>query len=106
MYSGNAQLHFIHGQISRRLGMLDEAKNALLQASAYDCGPWRATELQNSIIKKVAKEHQILLFDFAKVVEDDFGKNTTFFDEIHPQNLYYDKGMAQLGLVIKSILKL
>ncbi len=105
-YSGNAQLWFIHGQISKRLGMIDEAKNALLQSSAYDCEPWRVTELHNSIIRKVAKEHQILLFDLAKVVEDDFGKNTTFFDEIHPQNLYYDKGMEQLGLVIKSILKL
>ena len=105
-YSGNAELLFIHGQISKRLGKLDEARTTLLEASAYDCSPWRATEMNNSIIRKVAKQHQILLFDFAKVVEDDFGKNTTFFDELHPQNLYYDKGMEQLGLVIKSILKL
>jgi hypothetical protein len=105
-YSGNAELLFIHGQISKRLGNLDEAKSSLLEASAYDCNPWRATELHNSIIRKVAKQHQILLFDFAKVMEDDYGKNTTFFDETHPQNLYYDKGMEQLGLVIKSILKL
>jgi hypothetical protein len=81
-------------------------RRSLLEASAYDCNPWRATELHNSIIRKVAKQHQILLFDFAKVMEDDYGKNTTFFDETHPQNLYYDKGMEQLGLVIKSILKL
>lgn len=105
-YTGNAELLYIHGQISKRLGMLDEAKSILKEASAYDCSPWRATEVYNSIIRKVAKQHQILLFDFAKVVEDDFGKNTTFFDEVHPQNLYYDKGMEQLGLVIKSILKL
>lgn len=105
-YSGNAELLFLHGQISKRLGNFDEAVTTLLEASAYDCSPWRATEMHNSIIRKVAKQHQILLFDFAKVVNDDFGKNTTFFDEHHPQNLYYDKGMEQLGLVIKSILKL
>lgn len=105
-YTGNAELLFIHGQISKRLGYLDEAKNSLLEASAYDCEPWRVTEVQNSIIRDVAKEHQILLFDFARLVEKDFAVNTTFFDEIHPQNLYYDKGMEQLGLVIKSILKL
>lgn len=105
-YTGNAELLFIHGQISKRLGKLDEASTTLREASAYDCSPWRATEMNNSIIRKVAKQHQILLFDFAKVVEDDFGKNTTFFDELHPQNLYYDRGMEQLGLVIKSILKL
>jgi hypothetical protein len=105
-YSGNAELMYIHGQVAKRLRNLDVAKNALLQASAYDCEPWRATELQNSIIRKVAKEHQVLLFDFARLVEKDFAVNTTFFDEIHPQNLYYDAGMNQLGLVIKSILKL
>jgi hypothetical protein len=105
-YSGNAELLYLHGQVAKRLRNLDVAKNALLEASAYDCEPWRATELQNSIIKKVAKEHQVLLFDFARLVEKDFAVNTTFFDEIHPQNLYYDIGMKQLGLVIKSILKL
>lgn len=105
-YSGNAELFFLHGQISKRLGKLDEAINTLLSASAYDCSPWRSTEVNNSIIRKVAKEQQAILFDFAKLVEKDFGQNTTFFDEIHPQNLYYDKGMEQLGLAIKNILKL
>lgn len=105
-HSGNAQLFYIHGQISKRLGQLGEAAEALHKASAYDCGPWRVTEVQNSIIRKVAKEHQILLFDFARLVEKEWDQNTTFFDEIHPQNLYYDKGMQQLGMVIKSILKL
>lgn len=105
-YSGNAELLYLHGQIAKRIGNIDEAKSTLLQASAYDCDPWRVTELHNSIIRKVARENQILLFDFSELVAGDFGKNTTFFDEIHPQNLYYDKGMEQLGLVIKSILKL
>lgn len=105
-YTGNAELLFVHGQISKRLGYLDEAKTTLLEATAYDCTPWRATEVQNSIIRKVARENQILLFDFAKLVEKDWGENTTFFDDTHPQNLYYDRGMKQLGLVIKNILKL
>jgi hypothetical protein len=105
-YTGNAELLYIHGQISKRIGNLNEAVNSLLQASAYDCDPWRATEVHNSIIRKVAKQQQILLFDFAKLTQDDFTQNETFFDELHPQNLYYDKGMEQLGLVIKSILKL
>jgi hypothetical protein len=105
-YSGNAELLFIHGQIAKRLGKLDEAKRSLLSASAYDCSPWRASELHNSIIRKVAKDHQVLLFDFAKLVQKDFASDTTFFDEIHPQNFYYNQGVEQLGLVIKNILKL
>jgi hypothetical protein len=105
-YTGNAKLLYLHGQIAKRLGQIDEAKTSLLEASAYDCEPWRVTEVQNSIIRKMAREHQVLLFDFAKLVENQWEKNTTFFDETHPQNLYYDKGMEQLGLVIRNILKL
>jgi hypothetical protein len=96
-HSGNAELLFIHGQIAKRLGRTAEAIETLLSASAYDCLPWRTTEVHNSIIRKVAR---------AKLVEKDFTQNTTFFDELYPQNLYYDKGMQQLGLVIKTILKL
>jgi hypothetical protein len=104
--SGNAEILYLHGQLAKRLNKEDEAINSLLSASAYDCVPWRATEIHNSIIRKVAREHQVLLFDFSRMIENEYTSNTTFFDEIHPQNLYYDKGMEQLGLVIKSILKL
>lgn len=103
---GNALLLYIHGQIARRLGNLEDAKGALLEASSYDCKPWRTTEVHNSIIRKVARDHQVLLFDFARLVEKDWVKNITFFDELTPQTLYYEKGMQQLGLVIKRILKL
>lgn len=105
-YPGNAQIMFLHGLISKRLGNIDEAVTSLQNASAYDCTPWRVTEVHNSIIRKIAKEHQVILFDFARLVDSDYSLNTTFFDELHPQNLYYERGMQQLGLVIKNILKL
>lgn len=105
-YAGNAQVFFTHGQIANRLGLIDEAKKAMLQATAFDCNPWRTTEVYNSIIRKVARNHQVILFDFSRMLEKEWNKNTTFFDELYPQNLYYDEGMKQLGLVIKQILKL
>lgn len=105
-YPGNAEIMFLHGQVAKRLGNIDEAVTSLQNASAYDCTPWRVTEVHNSIIRKIAKEHQVILFDFARLVDSDFSLNTTFFDELHPQNLYYEQGMQQLGLVIKNILKL
>lgn len=105
-YVGNAQLFFTHGQISKRLGLIDEAKKSLLQASAYDCDPWRTTAVYNSIIRKVAQNNQVIMFDFAKLVENEWGNNITFFDEHYPQNLYYEDAMKQLGEVIKQILKL
>lgn len=105
-YTGNAQLFYVHGQISKRMGLIDEARNSLLQASAYDCDPWRASSVYNSIIRKVARNHQVLLFDFAKMLELEWQNDPTFFDEIYPQNLHYDQGTKQLGNVIKQILKL
>ncbi len=105
LYPGNAELLYLHGQVAKRLGKLDEAVDTLLSASAYDCSPWRTTAVHNAIIRKVAQAQQVLLFDFAKLTENDFTE-TTFFDDLHPQNLYYDRGVEQLGLVIKQILKL
>lgn len=104
--SGNAEVFYLHGQISKRLGYNDEALKYLKEATAFDCDPWRATEVHNSIIRRVAQDHQVLLFDFAQLVEKEWANGPTFFDDIHPQNLYYDQGMQQLGSVIKSILKL
>ncbi len=105
-YSGNALLFYIHGQTARRVGLLDDARKTLREATAFDCGSWRASEVQNAIIRKVANEQQTILFDFALLLEKDYSLNTTFFDEIYPQNLYYEKGSEQLGMVIKAILKL
>lgn len=105
-YSGNAKIFYLHGLIAQKLNYINQAKDYLKQASAFDCDPWRTSEVQNSIIRRVAKNNHALLFDFAKLVENDWNENTTFFDELYAQNLYYEKGMHQLGLVIKEILKL
>lgn len=100
------ELLYLHGQAAKKIGLPGEAIRNLVKSSAYDCSPWRTTEVQNSIIRKVANDQQILLFDFAQLVQNDYLNGPTFFDEIFPQNLYYEKGMAQLGLVIRNILKL
>ncbi len=105
-YPGNAELFYLQGQIAKNIGKIPEGVNSMLQASSYECSSWRMTEVQNSIIRKVANTQQVLLFDFSRMVEKDWASSVTFFDELHPQNIYYEKGMTQLGLVIKKILKL
>lgn len=106
MYPGNAMLFHLEGVIGKKIGKSKEAVNSALQASSYECTSWRATEVQNSIIRKVAASQQVILFDFSRMVEKEWTANITFFDELHPQNIYYDKAMAQLGLAIRKILKL
>jgi len=105
-FQGNPDLYFLHAKAAEQYRRLDEAKKYYQMASAYDCLQWRANHLTNSIIKKVASDQQVILFDFNQLVENDYGKNITFVDEIFPQNLYYEKGANQLGKLIKQILKL
>jgi tetratricopeptide (TPR) repeat protein len=106
MYPANAELFFLHGKLAQKMGHTDEAKKSLQEAAAFDCEPWRATNVHNTIIRRVARNHQVLLFDFALMLEQEWMANTTFFDETYPQNLYYERAMEQLGMVIKDILKL
>ncbi len=105
-YPGNAALYYLQGQVAKRLGRRDDAIAALKQAAAYDCLPWRATEVYNGIIRKVAREQQVILFDFAGYMEKDWGSNVTYFNDLYPQNLYYQKAVDQLGILIRRILKL
>ncbi|MBY0516685.1 MAG: hypothetical protein K2P81_07250 [Bacteriovoracaceae bacterium] len=103
---GNAEIFFLHGQVSYRVGQRAEAIEALTKAAAFDCKPWRATAITNNIIEKVAQEQRVTFFDFAGLVENDWNNNTTFFDETYPQDLYYEKATKSLGIVLKKMLKL
>jgi hypothetical protein len=102
----NAEVFFLAGQIASRLGKNDEAVQWLQQAVAYDCSMWRSSEITNNIIRKVARDQGVTLFDFAAMVQADWKQNTTFFDEIYPQDLYYEKASKALALVLRRILKL
>lgn len=105
-YPGNAMLFHLEGVVGKNMNKLGEAVNSMLQSSSYECSSWRVTEVQNSIIRKVATTQQVILFDFSRMIEKEWTSNVTFFDEIHPQNIYYDKAMNQLGIAIRQILKL
>lgn len=102
----NAEVLYLFGQVAQRIGRRDEALAALRKAAAFDCSSWRANEVTNAILRKVAREQRVTLFDFADMVDDDWRKNTTFFDEIYPQNLYYEKASKALASVLRRMLKL
>lgn len=102
----NAEVHYLFGQIAHRIGRHEESKSALKKAAAFDCKPWRANEMTNNIIRKVAESERVTLFDFAALVEEDWNRNTTFFDEIYPQDLYYERANKALAIVLKRFLKI
>ena len=104
--SNNALIHYLHGMTSKALAKYQEAQRSLSIAASFDCINYRANPVYNSIIKKIAKETNTLVFDFNELVYSSWGENVLFESELYPQNLYYQKLTNILAIKIKRILKL
>lgn len=106
MANNNARTLYIHGQISKRLGKIDEAQRHLEMAAAFDCKNWRGSPVFNEILKAAAQKHDVAFFDFHKMLKDNWTQNVVFFDDIYPQNLYMEKMSNAIAAKIKKLLKL
>lgn len=102
----NAKIHYIHGEVAKKLGLIKEAIYSLEMASAYDCKQWHGNPVFNKILSKIAVQNEVLVLDFQKIVYDQWNQNILFMDEIYPQNLYYEKASEALASKIKKLLKL
>ena len=87
-------------------GDLSSAKDNFKLASAYDCRIWRANHTFNTIIRQVALDHDVPLFDFEQWHNQDFGKNNLFLNATVPQPFYLEKAAFLLGRTLRSYLKL
>ncbi|MFZ4713538.1 MAG: hypothetical protein ACOYL6_07500 [Bacteriovoracaceae bacterium] len=103
---GNAILHYELGMALKNLGRKNEAIDELELAMAYDCELWRGGEVFNTITRRIAAKEEIFYFDFSQYVKDQWGMNELFFDELYPQNLYYERAMGNLGSLLKQHLKI
>ncbi len=104
--NNNAKIFYIHGQVAESLGHQRESQRSLEMGISLDCEQWRGTPVHNVIIKKVARENEVVLFDFDRFLVKEKEVNTVFSDNIYPQNLYIEKVAKILSDKIKSLLKL
>ena len=95
-HPGNATTYFLLGTVAKYLERYSEAVNFLNRAAAFDCRLWRGNFIFNAIIRKLAAENGIEIIDFDRLVMNQFGKNTLFFSEIYPQDLFYQELEAEL----------
>jgi hypothetical protein len=102
----NANIHYLHGKITKKLGLLKESRRALELAIAYDCSQWRGNPIYNKMLKKAAQNNDVLVLDFNSLVLKEWGLNTIYSDEIYPQNLYFERVSEALSYRIKKLLKL
>lgn len=99
----NPYLYFLRGQLHQNLMEYSKSIKMYKLAASFDCKLWRGSPVLNSILRQKAKEHQVYLFDFARMLDQDFFINTTFHDELYPQDLYYERLVRALGREIKGM---
>ena len=63
LYADDAYLHFLRGYHLEQLGRGDRARAAYVQARELDPRPWRATEVLNEVVRRVAAEEGVLFAD-------------------------------------------
>ncbi len=85
----NAQTYHLKGITELKLGLLEDAKNTLLFAKAFDCDLKKITPMHNAIIKDVAVSENIKLIDFHNLIVNNLGKNALFITPETPQSIYY-----------------
>ena len=102
--TGNAKSFYLLGIAAKSLGKFKEAKSALQKAHAYDCLPKRSNIIFNNIIRKYVKKHGIILIDFSKIVQHNFGKDYVFIDNFYPQEIFYENVLKQIDQSIQKIL--
>jgi hypothetical protein len=104
--NNNAKIFYIHGQVAESLGYQKEGQRSLEMGVSLDCTQWRGTPVHNAILRKMAKENEVVLFDFDKYLIKNRDNNTVFSDKIYPQGLYIEKVADILSDRIKRLLKL
>jgi tetratricopeptide (TPR) repeat protein len=103
---GNAALYYEMGLTLKNMNRPKEGINYIQFSMAYDCEVWRGGEIYNVIAKRVAESNEVFYYDFSQMLKDQWGKNELYYDELYPQNLYYEQTMTSLGEVLKQTLKI
>lgn len=103
---GNADYFFELGQVLKDMNQKDEGALEVEKSMAFDCKLWRGGEIYNVIQKRAAAKAEVFYFDFSQMLKDQWGNNLTFFDELYPQDLYYQKAINVLGSMLKKYFKI
>ena len=100
----NARSYYLLGKAAMGSGDIKTARESLLKASVFDCASWRGNAVYNSIMKDLAKKNLVYLVDFDQDMTSKLSGEGLFFDEIVPQNIFYQNMIKELGDILKKIL--
>jgi hypothetical protein len=99
----NARTYYLLGMTAKQNYELKIARNAFTKANVFDCYNWRSNSVFNSIIVKTANHFQAQVLDFeTEITNAQLQDDSVFFDEIFPQNLYYNNLIKELTVSVKK----
>jgi hypothetical protein len=105
-HQGHAEIFYLLGENSLRLGLFKRAREYLSMAKALDCGAERGSPVFNSIQKSFAEKKDIELIDFDLLINSNLGDNKLFLDEQVPQEIYFEQLQNEMIKTIKVFYKI
>lgn len=102
----NPMNHYLKGQAAKKMGRLTEARASLQLAAVYDCGLWRSNMAINNLITQTAKRDDLYFVDFDFLVNQNFGRDEVFLNQLYPQNLYYQNFMQEFIKIVRQVFQL
>ncbi len=100
----NARSFYLYGKAALGTGDIKTAREALLQATVFDCANWRGNAVYNAIMKKEAEKNLVQLIDFDQYMTSNLSQEGLYFDEFVPNNIFYQNMIKELGDILKKIL--
>ena len=77
-----------------------------MKAVLFDCESWRPNSVFNTIIRKLAKQNDLFLIDFAKNVHQNLGRDDLFLNQDFPHDIYYRDVSNEIVRIVKEVLDL
>ena len=102
---GNAHSLHLRGRTYKAVGKLQEAKASFYRAGAFDCDTLKGSIIFNKIMILMAEKRNLTVVDFNSMVNNDFGKEGLFVENLFPEKSYYQQLMSVLGREVTKALK-
>ena len=99
----NAMSYYLLGKSAGMDGNHKVARMAYQKAFTFDCLEWRGNAVYNAIMLKEAIKKQIPVIDFDLEISSNSSPETTFIDDIYPQNIYYQGLAKELDETIRQL---
>ena len=104
-FPGNALSLYLRGQSYKKMGKFRNAKASLYRAGLYDCDTSRGSVIFNKTMLSLAEKEKLTIIDFNSIVNNDFGEEGLFVENLYPRKAHYRELISLLEREILATLK-